>query len=375
MTTKARLASYLILPCLEVGVLGMPAVFAQATEAAQQSRTPAAPWTLRFDDPAVAVDSIRLENEIKLAVPDEIVDDVWAYLQQRYRNDLAFLTAAAGRLRAEFSDESFRDRYFDTPDLSLLGGYHGLRHRSRAILGQPGHRKDGRELMQVKLSGVGGDPNTRGEIKYEIRYYAGRRRYGTDDVHPVLKIVKRSDRPALRARLADLEVDAGVLREVLSISQHRRRVYLVDDAGVFASLTLDEAVGRRWWMRSAFTELELELSELRYTAADSATRQSMEAVSAQIREDLVQRFPQIAQDQTPKYNKMHAALSERHPLFEATIRATFQATAVTGVLSVSGLGSLLFGAWLAQRRRLAAGGSRRPGRLETARDWSVRYRT
>jgi hypothetical protein len=320
-----------------------------------------------FDDLEGAVDSVRIESEFKLGVPADLVDSVWAYFERRYAGPVTFLEVGGERFEAQFSDEYFLDRYFDTPDLWLLAHRHAVRHRSRAIPGDLAHRKHGRQLMQVKLTGIGGDSTSRGEIKYNIRRDdAMRRNLWLEDQHPVLGLVKRSDRPAFRARLAALGVNPEPMALVLDIYQRRRRVYLVDGEGTFASLTLDQATGSRSWMRTSFTEVELELSEIRYTAADSAGRQYMRAVNERMLADLISHFPRLAQDQTPKYNKMFDALAREHLLFRPLVFALFRTNEITAAAIISLMALFLAGRWLILRLHKPEGGSRLQPSRESA---------
>src|SRR5690606_8081181 len=62
---------------------------------------------------------VRIEAEAKLVVPPETTEAVWSWLSARYR-DLSFLDRDDRRFTAEFGDEHFIDRYFDSPDLAFL---------------------------------------------------------------------------------------------------------------------------------------------------------------------------------------------------------------------------------------------------------------
>jgi len=74
------------------------------------------------------------------------------------------------------------------------------------------------------------------------------------------------------------------------------------------TFTLDE-VSSFYFPYSGFVELELELNEIRYTDADYSEQQALEGMNAKAKQALFDRFDHLVQDQTPKYNKMHAAVS------------------------------------------------------------------
>ena len=59
---------------------------------------------------------------------------------------------------------------------------------------------------------------------------------------------------------------------------------------------------------SSFTELELEVNEIRYTQAGFGERKRMQAFNNRVKEQIMERFPALSIDQTPKYNKMHQVI-------------------------------------------------------------------
>jgi hypothetical protein len=272
---------------------------------------------------------VRIENEAKLKVPQEITEQVWTWLQERYK-DSTWLNRDGRTFTSTFGDEIFVDRYFDTPDLKLLGLESGVRHRSRIVTEGSAKRKDGRQLVQVKLSRHDGVGLERSEIKYTVDTPAG---VDSANETSVLSLLDRSDRAAMSRRLADIGVDPTQLRPMVTLDQNRRRVYVADQNGPFATVTLDMVSTSGWWQSVAFTEIELELNEIRYTEADEKTRLWMHALNEVIQADLVARFPGIAQDQTPKYNKAFARLETGMP-FGLPVRQFIRwHLTATGVLS------------------------------------------
>jgi hypothetical protein len=332
-------------------LLGMLVISDIRLEAQQQGSVPPPPQADMSDDPAEGVGVMRIENEMKIGVPDSLVEKVWAYLMERYIPRPRFLEPPGLVFGAKASDEYFTDVYMDTPELFFLGIKSAVRHRSREIPGDSLNRKDGRQLMQIKLNGLNtGDSTSRGEIKFQIRYYEPSRRH--DDSHPVLGIIKRDERPLFAARMAELGVNPLDLRPILTIEQRRRRVYVYDDNGIFLSLTLDNTSTRKWWMREAFTEIELELNEIAYTSAGPQTRKFLEGLNERIREDLVAHFPTLVQNQTPKYNKMYARFTEHHALFPLMMHISLNGPAYMTALCGVALLALVLAAVRAERRRV-----------------------
>lgn len=245
-------------------------------------------------------DGIRIESEAKLKVPLEQADDVWAWLQTRY-TDASWLARDGYEFRAAFGDEDFTDTYFDTADLVMLGQQSGVRYRVREVNSGPAIAKDDRQLLQLKLNRD--DPT--GLARSEIKFNAGPlelRPKSDDDVHPMIGLVQRNERQEMKAAFQSLGLDPYAMRPILTLQQNRKRVYIDDQFGAFATLTLDLCSTTSWGADLRWAEIELELNEIRYTVADEATRLWMESTILAIQNDLQQAFPRIEQDQTPKYN-------------------------------------------------------------------------
>src|SRR5690606_38785202 len=139
------------------------------------------------------------ESEHKLDVPAELLDAVWGHLQERYADPQAHLGSHGGAYRAEFAQDRFIDQYFDTTSLDLLHRQGGVRHRQRFVM-HGDDAKDGRELIQVKLSRPGDLEVNRTEIKFPVRASRNPRRL--DDGHPLVGLIRRSRREAFHAVIA-----------------------------------------------------------------------------------------------------------------------------------------------------------------------------
>ena len=251
-------------------------------------------------------DAMRIENEIKLTVPNEIVDSVWQYLQDRYNNDNLFLRKFDDGFSTKMAEDFFIDQYYDNEEMQLLKRQFGVRHRTRYVLTDSTDRKNGRQLLQVKVNDIDDNQLNRAEYKYPIKYY------GTPntpiDGHPLFRKIQRDQRKPLAGRLNELGIDGFSLFPTILIEQLRQRVYVSLNGGSFATFTLDGVTASFGGQSTHFTELELELNEINYTLGDSTTRAKMEAINEEIKGDLLATFPSIKQDQTPKYNKGFTAL-------------------------------------------------------------------
>lgn len=304
---------------------------------------------------AEGVNVVRIENEAKLRVPDDVREAVWKWLQTRYREP-GFLDRAGHAFHATFGDEVFVDRYFDSPELQLLQADSGLRHRSRVIRDGSAMAKDGRQLVQLKLNRHDGTGLERAEIKFKV---VPRQGIDPADEPAVLDLVGKA-RGDLATRLLELRLDPSRLRNLVTIEQVRRRVYLADQHGAFATITLDDVRCDGWWQQVRFTEIELELNEIRFTEADATLRATMNAINAAIQADLQQVFPSIVQDQTPKYTKVFSVLEAGMPpllSLRLLLRLGFTPVGLVfaGGAAVATAVVLLVAGWRRRRRRAAPG--------------------
>src|SRR5262245_48075858 len=117
------------------------------------------------DSSTSGFDNMRIEQEEKLLVPNEIADDVLAWLKERYVENRARVVELDPTFTTYVHVEDFTDVYYDTPSLQLYAMQSGVRHRTRFNLTDPDHEKSGRQLMQVKLNNISANVLERGEIK------------------------------------------------------------------------------------------------------------------------------------------------------------------------------------------------------------------
>lgn len=247
--------------------------------------------------------TLRVENEIKMVVPQPLIDSVWDYLVMRYQDPSAFLMGIDSSLHAVFAEDLFHDQYFDNDTFLLARMQCGVRHRKREVLSDTLSAKNGRELMQIKINHIDGNALNRGEFKYPVHHYKPGGKVKAYDDHPFLGLVKRKRRPEIMQQLKAYGIDALTLAPTIVIRQYRKRLYVRSDSSAFATLTLDIDTAYYDGREYAFTELEMELNEIAYTLGDTTRRATMESKNAMFQQDLLARFPAIYQDQTPKYNK------------------------------------------------------------------------
>jgi hypothetical protein len=244
---------------------------------------------------------LRIENEIKMTVPNEIVPNVWEYLKKRYANEDLYLKETDSTFNSKFAEDLFTDQYFDNANFDILKTQNGIRHRSRIVLTDADHEKNGRQLMQLKVNNISTNELNRGEFKYPIKYYDTPEEEW--DGHPFLGNVDRKYRTDLVNRLQSYGVNALTLHPTILCKAFRQRVYLYRGLDPFATITLDHVTAHYQGDSAHFTEIEMELNEINYTESDTAERAKMEKINDDIKVDLLNEFPSIVQDQTPKYNK------------------------------------------------------------------------
>ncbi len=265
-------------------------------------------------NPSGVPDQVRLENEDKLAIPLEKTEEVWSYLYKRYVEAAAGLKALDPNFSSSSSVEDFVDTYFDTPALQLLKSQSSVRHRGRTNETNPIDRKSGRELVQVKLNDISANDLVRGELKFEVEYPTKVK--SADDAHPLIGIVKRSEREKFKQTLSGLGLDPYGMKPIVTLEQRRRRIYIMRSEKPFLSLSLDEVTSSKLWASVRFMELEPELNEITYTEADAATRKYMEDVNTKIIDELLKTFPYVHRDLTPKYNKTFTYLGDKLGAFK-----------------------------------------------------------
>ena len=240
----------------------------------------------------------RVESEYKLGVPNDEAEALWAHLQSE-----PFLSKLRSEydLKTEVSVEDFVDVYYDDDDLKLYKQKVGLRYRSRYI-------KDTliKQLVQLKTPLLA-DGVARTETKYESKKSKDK-----NDIyarHEMLKYIKKKDRRNLNYQLAKFGTESLKMRPEVTLRQTRSRIYITDSISSLATITLDEVTNLKFPFQQ-YTEMELELNEVRYTANDKEGKRKMERFNEKLRNGLLESFPSLYQDQTPKYNKMKEMIDD-----------------------------------------------------------------
>jgi hypothetical protein len=241
-----------------------------------------------------AAQQARLESEYKLDVPRQVEKKLWAYLKSDFESDK--LDRFLPGLTSNTSVEVFYDEYFDDAAYSLAAMQGGVRVRKRYV-----NDTLVRQLLQVKLAVGDSTGVAREEIKFDVNEkldLSDRRA-----MHPFWKHVKPGDRGELSRLLASQRLQGDELQVATSLKQVRSRLYIQEHGEALMTITLDEVKATSPpYVR--FTELEMELNEVRYTLADEAERARMEELNRELKEEILSRFPELSQDQTPKYNKL-----------------------------------------------------------------------
>lgn len=282
---------------------------------------------------------VRIEQEDKITVPREQYDEVWQYLKDYLIDDTTALKKLDPQLTSFAYEEYFIDEYYDTPSLQMLARQSSVRHRRRANLTNPDDRKNGRELMQIKLNDISDNELNRGEIKFEIEY--PEKIVHPEDAHPLLGIVKPGHRKDLKQRLAEFGVDPYAMRPVLTVKDIRRRIYVRRNGQPFLSVSLDNASSDIMWAKWRFVEIEPELNEIPFTEGDAATQQHMVEVNTAIIGALMTKFPNLKRDLTPKYNKAFNYAASRIPLYRFLVMANMDDVGSVALVGVLGLATVV----------------------------------
>ncbi len=234
----------------------------------------------------------RVESEYKLGIPNDEAEALWAHLQSE-----TFLSKlrAEYNLKTEVSIEDFVDLYYDDKNLSLYNQKVGLRYRSRYI-----NDTLIKQLIQLKTPLLE-DGVARTETKYEIK-----KSKDQNDVyarHKLLRHIKKKDRRNLNYQLAKFDSESFRMVPEVNLKQRRSRIYITDSIASLATITLDKVTNLKFPFQR-YTEMELELNEVRYTNTSEEGKKKMERFNEKLRNGLLESFPSLYQDQTPKYNKM-----------------------------------------------------------------------
>lgn len=244
--------------------------------------------------------SARLESEYKLDVQKEDVAPLWDFIESNYCVQEIVLDGM--KLSGEASEEIFIDNYFDVEDGRFAEMEISLRYRKRF--------KDDvllKELVQLKTP-FSEDKVVRNEIKFDVK--SNKNFNDLSNRHPFLKLLSGSDKERMSHHLAAYKVRPEQVQESLKLKQKRRRAYIKDERGEsVATITLDE-VNNFSFPYQKYAEVELELNELRYTAADEAEREKMNLLNQNIKSKLSQNFPSLKVDQRSKYRKMKILIDE-----------------------------------------------------------------
>jgi hypothetical protein len=278
-----------------------------------------------FYDAAVTVvplnsnfSDLRIENEAKLVVPQDQIEIVWTYLLNELVTDQTYIKSLDAGFNSYWYDEVFTDEYFDTPDLYLLAHESSIRHRLRFNLTDPEAEKNGRELVQIKINDISSNDQSRGELKFDIRDDG--KTDDTDDLQPLIGLIKDSDRDDFKDVMSQINVDPYELQKILTLQQHRRSIYITYNGDPFMSIRFDEVTSKMLWANYSHCEIEIELNEIPYTEGDEVQRESMESVKQEIMSHILQEFPDIALDLTPKYNKAFNYFDAEIPWFRIIIK-------------------------------------------------------
>jgi adenylate cyclase class IV len=253
----------------------------------------------------------RIEQEEKLSVPLDRKEEVWNFLLAKYVKDPAALKALDPGFTGYHNDELFIDTYFDTPDRKLIAMQSGVRHRKRVNLSDPSDPKSGRELMQVKVNNISANALERAEIKFKIKYPESSA--SPDDRHPMIGIVKKSQREDFKKELRSIGLDPESMRPELTLQDKRSRIYVLKDEKPFLSISFDHVTADVSGRKAEFVEIEPELNEIAFTEADEPTRRYMEGILQKITQDILSNFHYIRRDLTPKYNKVFEQIQSGSP--------------------------------------------------------------
>ena len=87
----------------------------------------------------------------------------------------------------------------------------------------------------------------------------------------MLRHIKKKDRRNLNYQLAKFDSESVKMIPEVKLRQTRSRIYITDSIASLATITLDEVTNLKFPFQR-YTEMELELNEVRYTRTSSGRR-------------------------------------------------------------------------------------------------------
>jgi len=240
----------------------------------------------------------RVDSEYRYVVPEGQVEDLWDYMKTAFsKTALAVMDSS---LSSWGQEEDFYDLYFDTKEKTLLKNNAGIRFRRRYL-------RDSllKTLVQLKMAGNDSSGRARREIKFKA--YDDVNKKDRRAMHSFWRHIRPKDRDAVNLQLAAFRITGDDLREELKLKQTRRRMYIAQNGVPLMTFTLDRVASYRFPFPS-FTDLELEINEMRFSQAGYEEKERLEKFSRKIRDQILLRFPELKQDQRSKYQQMYERL-------------------------------------------------------------------
>ncbi|MBK0404297.1 hypothetical protein I5M27_14970 [Adhaeribacter sp. BT258] len=222
----------------------------------------------------------------RFLVPEKQTKTLWRFLEKNY----------ATALPPE--EDTVTDFYFDDDKQTLLR--QNMMLRRRLIISREG-RKDRTECI---FPGNGPAPN--GQLV--VFRHNRKPDKGTGfTTHPLLKLIRKKDRPVLDSLLKPLRINPETLKPVLEITQHRKQLHLQKNNSAWISVSLAQ-------LRSetpAYTAWELQIIPDRkfLTHASADVKKELLQDCKQLAATLKKQFPELQpQTQTELLTMLQADL-------------------------------------------------------------------
>ncbi len=239
----------------------------------------------------------RLEKESKFLIADVDAETLTGMLDSLFAEGTLFMTETGIVNRT--TTELFTDEYFDSTNKQLLNRNLSLRYRERK-------QSENQEKKLVQFKGLLKESSG---IQFEYKF-------GVPDVpdrndiyarHPVLGRVDKDERERFEYELARFDIATEGLQSAFRFDQKRQRWYLSDSKGDMLTVSLDH-VRLKSIPFHAFTELEIEINENRYTNGNEAERAYLDTIQDKLVHLKKLDFPFMEADQRSKYEKMQTLI-------------------------------------------------------------------
>jgi hypothetical protein len=245
--------------------------------------------------------------QYRFAVPETQADTLWKYLQQNF----APLKDPQNPKNTGIEEEQLTDLYFDTPDKKLLN--RNLALRQRLFISAEGRKQHLQLLIPARPGAV---------LEYQAIFKHNKRpdKGKAFTSHPLLKLLRKKDRPLLDSLLRLHQIEVNSLQTALEISQDRRRFPVMKNRNAWLIITLTHLEVQAPEQQHIQLQIEADPEALKH--ADPAVLQQLMKATDALAKQFTDRFPALKQERKQEYAVM-TAIQKKPPVQKFSTKAVF----------------------------------------------------